>query len=267
MHLDEAAREQAYQFGDSGLAAERLRRLAAVFDPSSREFLAPLAALVPRAVADLGCGPGHTTRLLAQVFPAADVLGVDNSANFVDLARQTRADRVRYEMADVTRPLAGGPFDLIYCRYLLTHLPRPAAAIDGWSAQLRPGGLLAIEENQWIRTDQPAFAKYLSIVEALLADSGQMLYVGAELETVDGWPLLVKRASELVPIAVGDREAAGMFLPNLLGWRGRPFVERNYSVAELDTLRDDLQRLAGDAKDTSSITFGRRRMVLARRGP
>ena len=263
MHLDNVATGEAYQFGDSDLAAERLRRLAEVFNPSTREFLLPLAAGRPQIVADLGCGPGYTTRLLAEVFPSARVLGIDSSPNFVALARQTPSDRVEYEVADVTQTLPGGPYDLVYCRYLLTHLPRPTAAIELWSNCLQPGGVIAIEENQWIQTEEPAFAKYLAIVEAMLADSGQRLYVGAELDQVNCWPLLQKQSSELVPIETNARDAARMFELNLPSWRGRPFIQRTYPAAELDDLHAQLERLAADDSDRRSITFGRRRLVLA----
>ncbi len=256
----------AYQFGDSAVAAERLRLLAEVFAPSTREFLESLVTLEPRAILDLGCGPGHTTRLLAEVFPRAEVRGVDSSASFIELARQTPVARVSFDIADATAPLAGGPYHLIYCRYLLTHLARWKSAITAWSTSLRPGGLLAIEENDCIHSQQPAFSLYVDIVEAMLAAEGQELYVGAELGRIEHWPSLSKRSSELVPIAVSNRDTARMFLMNLDTWRSKPFIVKNYPAAQLDRLRIDLARLAEDDSGQSSITFGRRRLVLARSG-
>ena len=264
MSATDSSRRDAYQFGDSDLAAERLRILAQVFEPSTREFLARLTALAPRDVLDLGCGPGDTTRLLAEIFPTARVLGIDNSANFISLARLTPSPRLAFEVADVTQTVPGGPYDIIYCRYLLTHLSRAQAAVELWGRHLRPGGIVAIEENDWIHTEQPAFAKYLAIVEATLAFQGQKLYIGAELDRMDFGHTLLKQSSEVVPIVVDDRAAANMFLPNLATWRGRPFVSENYSPDELDALRRDLERLARDESPGRSISFSRRRLVLAR---
>jgi SAM-dependent methyltransferase len=264
MSLESSAPAGTYQFGDSDLAAERLRLLAAAFEPSSREFLAKLTAADPRDVVDLGCGPGYTTRLLAEVFPRARVVGIDSSAHFVALARQAAMARISYQVADVSHCLPAGPCDLLYCRYLLTHIPQPVRAIEAWSRQLRPGGLLVIEENEWIHTDQPVFARYLGIAAALLADAGQRLYVGAELAKIDGWPTLEKHASEVVPIVVSDRATAGMFLLNLATWRQRPFIVNSYSGDELDRLRSELEVVAAGDPQKSSITFGRRRLVLLR---
>jgi trans-aconitate 2-methyltransferase len=255
---------EAYQYGDTAVAAARLRLLAEVFAPSTRQFLESLVALAPRTILDLGCGPGHTTRLMAEVFGRAEIRGVDSSAAFIALARQVPVERVTYEVANATQPLAGGPYDLIYCRYLVTHLARWESAVALWSESLRPGGLLAIEENDWIQSDQPAFSAYVNMVAAMLAAEGQNLYVATELDGVERWPLLSKRSSELAPVAVSNRDAAGMFLMNLDVLRSKPFIEQNYPAAQLDRLRNDLARLADDDPRHSSITFGRRRLVLAR---
>jgi SAM-dependent methyltransferase len=264
---DPLANGSAYQFGDSELAAERLRRLAEVFAPSSRSFLQNLTPAEPRAVLDLGCGPGHTARLLAEVFPGADVLGLDSSAAFVELARQQSGDRLQFAVGDATQTLPGGPYDLIYCRYLLTHLSEPVAAIAVWSAALRPGGLLAIEENEWIRTEVPALAHYLAIVESMLASAGQRLFVGAELARIEQWPLLDTRSSAVAEVTVGARAAAAMFLPNLATWRSRPFVVANYARHELDGLKAQLESIVDGSNGDGTITFGQRRLVLARRHP
>ncbi len=264
MKSHSAQQVSTYQFGDSDLAAERLRRLATAFEPSSRAFLQSLSVAAPLAIADLGCGPGYTSRMLAEVFPTARVLGIDSSPQFVAMAERLPAERVSYAVADVAQSLPSGPFDVIYCRYLLAHLAEPLAAIERWGERLRPGGLLCIEENDWIHTTQPAFAQYLAIVEAMLADAEQKLYVGLDLDRVAAWETVRKQSSRVVPVEVSQRAAAEMFLPNLATWRDRPFVCQRYAVEELDRLRDDLQRLVDDDSTVRSISFGLRRLVLER---
>ena len=257
-------RQRPYQFGDSDLAGDRLRLLAEVFAPSTRQFLAQFAARAPRHIADLGCGPGYTSRLLAELFPAATIHGLDSSERFIARAAQSPHERIRYDVADVTRSLPGGPYELIYARYLLAHLPDARGVVVHWCTELTSGGMLAIEENQWIDARQRAFARYLEIVAALLSDSGRALYVGAEVDAVDDWQSIVKVSSEALPIAVPDRLAARMFVPNLQTWRREPFVERHHSAQEIDQLERELRELADQLGEQSSITFGRRRMVFAR---
>ena len=54
-------------------------------------------------VADLGCGRGTTTRMLADRLPAARVVAVDLSAeDFAALDREGKAPKVRYKPARAT---------------------------------------------------------------------------------------------------------------------------------------------------------------------
>jgi trans-aconitate 2-methyltransferase len=69
-----------YAFGDSAPAARRLGLLADVFEPPSRAFLAEFTRVAGDQVdlaVDLGCGPGHSTRLVASVVGARRTLGLD----------------------------------------------------------------------------------------------------------------------------------------------------------------------------------------------
>src|SRR5438128_2733129 len=89
MNPDGRTEQRAYLFGDNDLAAARLALLAEVFAPSSREFLQRFGGWRPRRICDVGCGPGLTTRLLAETFAGSEVVGVDTSEQFLRLAEQT----------------------------------------------------------------------------------------------------------------------------------------------------------------------------------
>jgi trans-aconitate 2-methyltransferase len=52
------------------------------------ELVARVGASGPRTVVDLGCGPGNLTRLLADRWPGARVVGIDSSAQMVAAARR-----------------------------------------------------------------------------------------------------------------------------------------------------------------------------------
>ena len=252
----------AYLFGDTDLAAERLRLLAEVFAPSTREFLEQIVPYNPRDILDLGCGPGYTTHLLAELFSQARVLGVDNSEHFLALANRTATDRISYRMADVTKSLPGGPCDLVYCRYLLTHLTQPLVTLELWGQLLRPLGLIAIEENDWIRTDEPALARYLTIVEAMLAAAGRQLYLGPQLDSYPISETLVKIDSALKGVRVSVKDAARMFAMNLETWRHQTYIEQHYSFDEMNQLAAGLHELVDSGSPVSSIAFGLRRVLF-----
>lgn len=264
MPPDREPASETYLFGDSELAARRLQLLAEVFAPSTRAFLERLTLAAPKHIIDVGCGPGHTTRTIAEIFPQAAICGLDCSRQFIGLARAVTQDRALYFVADATSDLPGGPYDLVYCRYVLTHLPRPIETIALWSNRLSMGGRIAIEENEWIRSEQPAFVKYLGIVAEMLAAGGQKLYLGAELDKLRGVASLRKTSSDLALVAVNDRVAARMFWMNLRTWRGKPFVEQHYDTTEIDELEHELATLAAGDSRHSSITFGLRQLVFER---
>jgi ubiquinone/menaquinone biosynthesis C-methylase UbiE len=89
---------------------------------------------------------------------------------------------VRFVHADVaTPPLPEAPSDLVFARFVLSHLPARGVVLRGWLDALAPGGVLAVEEVDRIDTDDPVFAEYLGITSGLMADRGGELYVGSEL--------------------------------------------------------------------------------------
>src|SRR6476646_10684536 len=138
-----------YTFGDGPLAADRLALLAATYEPSSARLLRMCASLAPRRAIDLGCGPGHSTRLLHALVGPASTVGLDSSPDHVARARATAPPGVEYAVADVTRaPLPGdAPPDLLYCRFLLTHLRDPARVLAGWAAAGTARASLIVEET------------------------------------------------------------------------------------------------------------------------
>lgn len=254
-----------YQFGHTSLAARRLAVLAWVFRPSTQAFLrdAPLAGV--RRALDLGCGPGHTTRLLAEMLPAAEGTGLDLSPEFLAEAEQTPGPAVRYEQVNVVEdPLPGPPADLAFCRFLLSHLPEPAAAVARWGAALAPGGLVLIDEVESIHPEQAAFRAYLALVEAMLADQGSALYVGPALAAADDPPGLERCFDRVYRLPVSSQHAALMFKMNVPNWRDKPFIRARCSAEEIAALEAELERLH-QAPDGEPVLWELRQIAWRRR--
>ena len=177
-----------YSFGETDLAAERLRVVSEVFDPTSEAFVSETVRNRPRLALDLGCGPGFTTRLLSRIARPERTVGVDRSESFLGRARASSVAREEYVAADVAmEPLRvagiGERPDLIYARFLASHLPEPERAISGWAKTLEAGGLLLVEEVEGISTEAAAFEEYLKMLSEVLARHGNELFVGARLAT------------------------------------------------------------------------------------
>jgi trans-aconitate 2-methyltransferase len=258
-----------YAFGDSAAAAQRLALLADVFEPASRAFLERSAGRPAALAVDLGCGPGHTTRLLAAVLRPRRVLGLDQSAAFVALAAAAPAaagpPAAEFAVHDVTAvPFPCPPADLLYGRFLLSHLPDPAAALAAWATQLGPGGLLLVDEVERIRTDQPALRGYLHTTAALLAARGHTLEVGHQvLGRLSDPPGLVRRDDRVVPLAPPAARVAEMFGQNLAVWLDDAVRSGVAARAELHRLAGELAAVtAGEVQ--GSIVWELRQLVFQR---
>ena len=165
---------------------------------------------------DLGCGPGHTTRLLANVLDR-HVIGLDASDAFLYEARRLQPTRVSFQLHDVTDvAFPTPPAHLMYSRFLLTHLAHLGAVFASWRANLRPGGWILLEEPEWIATEVEPFRVYLDLIARSLNARGTELYIGprlaAEAAAIGGLTVVIDR---VVEHDVNDRDAATMFAWNL----------------------------------------------------
>ena len=235
--------EHGYAFGDTEGAARRLRLVAEVFQPELRSFLAR-APVRPGLAIDLGCGPGHTTRTVADALRPRRTVGLDTSDRFIEMARAVPMDGVEYLKHDVTNtPFPVGPADLMFCHFLLPHLPDPEAALGAWATQLRPAGLLLVDEVSDIRTTQPVLRRYLDMVETVVGAGGGRLYAGKAVERLDPIPGLDVISSRLVALPVGSAQAAAMFRMNVAVWGAAPSARAILpagSIAEVESELDEL---------------------------
>jgi trans-aconitate 2-methyltransferase len=182
----------------------------------------------------------------------------------LSLARPSAKDGISFVRHAVTAaPFPTVAADLIYCRFLLSHLPRPQDQAAKWSTQLRPGGILLLEEVEWIRTTDPVFGLYLEMVAAMLERQGNNLYVGPLLEAMADPPDMSRRSSQLATFAPASRQAAKMFLMNLRVWREEPFVREVYGEETLSNLESDLAPLA-ESGSSGKITWGLRQLAYQR---
>jgi SAM-dependent methyltransferase len=133
-------------------AAHRLRILHGLYGPGSRRVLLEAGLRRGMRVADFGCGVGLVTALLAElVGPEGHVVGLDASAAQLAQARESMpagSTNIRFVEASATDSgLPPASFDLVYCRFLLLHLPEPERALREMGALLKPNGILVCEDG------------------------------------------------------------------------------------------------------------------------
>lgn len=250
----------------------RLAMQAAVFAKPSRSFLAACRGEPVGVAVDLGCGTGHSTRLVATQLRPGRTIGLDSSAAALQAARyRTRNPTVGYVQHDVgvtpfpveTRNGDAGP-DLAYSRFLLAYVPGPVELAARWIDELAPGGRLLLDEGTAVRTSHEPIGRYLEIVGALLEHRGTAVDVGALLDGVAGLPGVDVAYSRRLAFTPPAREVAAMFRGNIATWRDDPFVTTHVGPAAVGWVDRELEALAL-SPTWEGVTWEIRQVVLRRR--
>jgi SAM-dependent methyltransferase len=124
-----------------------LNNLASAWIPALNGVEAKLKA--GARIADVGCGHGASTLLLADAYPASTVVGFDAHDGSIDAARKRAADagladRVRFDIASATT--FDGSYDLVCFFDCLHDMGDPAGACAHVREHLAPGGTLMLIE-------------------------------------------------------------------------------------------------------------------------
>jgi ubiquinone/menaquinone biosynthesis C-methylase UbiE len=166
---------------------ERLRILAQVMQPYTTGLFDRVRVSPGMACLDAGCGGGDVTFELARrVGPAGRVVGIDLDEIKLDLARQEAAalgiEHVSFHQTDVGAGAFETEFDIVYARFLLTHLADPAAAIVKMQSWLKPGGILVIEDidftGHFCHPESPPFRRYVELYTRAVQRRGGDPHIG-----------------------------------------------------------------------------------------
>ena len=255
-----------YTFGDNDQASTRLRRLAELYEPETRELLQHWGGRSPYLAVDLGCGPGWSTRLLREVLDAERTVGLDASERYVGEARNNNSDgRVEFEVHDVVHvPFPVVSPNVMLCRFLLTHLREPGEVLTRWAGVAAPGGLLIVHETESLETDHPTLRRYYELVARLQEHYGQTLRVGAVLEACfanTGWRLIESRRRIVERPA---RSLAELHLANLRTWRHDEFACRSFDPTEVDSIEGSLERIVSGVENAGFVANATRQIIAQR---
>lgn len=140
-----------------GTEPEEQRRLSTLNDLINDGSLQRLDLRGGERVLDVGSGLGQLSRRMARaVGPGGRVVGVERSdeqrAEAEKLAAAAGEDgRVEFRRGEADRlPLRDdewGTFDVVHARFLLEHVPDPAAVVTSMVRAARPGGRIVLEDD------------------------------------------------------------------------------------------------------------------------
>ncbi len=193
---------------------QRLKVLSRVLHPSTSALFDRLGIREGMTCLDVGCGSGDVTLDLAmRVGPRGRAVGFDIDETKLDLARQESEERgirnVEFRTLDIRTQDAGPGFDVVYSRFLLTHLDDPAGVVASFHRHVCPGGLLIVEDTDFsghfTYPASPAFHRYSELYYAVVRGRGGDPDIGPRL------PIL---------LADGGFEAVDLAVVQPIGTRG-----------------------------------------------
>jgi SAM-dependent methyltransferase len=255
--------------GEAG--AERLRVLSAAMRPATLALLSRAGVGPGMQALDLGCGSGEVTMELARaVGRRGRVVGVELDADVLAHARR-RAEAaghiIEWRHDDAGTLEDEEAYDFVYARFLLSHLPDPAATLARMARALRPGGRLVVEDIDiaahvhW--PPSAAFRRYVELYAATARARGVDPAIGPRLPG-----LLLDAGLEDIEVAIA--------MPTFLHGEGKTVARRTLANiadaavaagltthAEVDALLQELEAHEAHARSIQSTAqvfqvFGRR---------
>jgi ubiquinone/menaquinone biosynthesis C-methylase UbiE len=173
--------QDAYAIAGGEEGKRRLNLLAEIMQPTTLRLLEEVGVGPGDRCLDVGCGGGHVTLDLAELTGRTGrVIGLDFDSEVLELARQDAesagVENVEFRVGDA-RSIEGGPFDVVYSRFLLSHVENPDKVLTQLARLLSSGGVLIVEDIDfsgcYSYPDHGAYDRYLELyVEAVRAGGG-----------------------------------------------------------------------------------------------
>jgi trans-aconitate 2-methyltransferase len=110
-----------------------------------RDLAARVEVAAPGRVIDLGCGPGNSTAVLRERWPAAEITGMDSSAEMLAKARVDGA--AHWVQSDIARwaEEEGERFEVVFSNAALQWVPDHATLFPKLIRRIASGGALAAQ--------------------------------------------------------------------------------------------------------------------------
>jgi 2-polyprenyl-3-methyl-5-hydroxy-6-metoxy-1,4-benzoquinol methylase len=243
---------------------ERLRLLARVMNPASIALLDRVGLRPGMHCLDFGCGGGDMTIEIARrAGPSGRVVGWDFDPVKIALAdaeiRAQGVERISFQQIDIRNVTVRPEFDLVYSRFLLSHLSDSPRAIATMKQALRPGGLLVLEDvdfsGHFAHPRSAALDRYVELYTLAARQAGADPTIGPRLPELLSDTEFTGIGMQIVQAAAFEGEVK-LVNPITMESIAPAIIERGF--ATVDEVRQIIFDLHADARD-------RRRVVSAAR--
>jgi ubiquinone/menaquinone biosynthesis C-methylase UbiE len=169
---------------------ERLRILARVMQPTTNILLNQVGIKQGMSCLDVGCGGGDVSFYLAKLVGSTGrIVGIDIDETKIEIARKEAIENkilnIEFRVSDINEVEGKAEFDIVYARFLLTHLQDPVNALKKIFSELKPGGLVVLEDvdfnGHFCFPENEAFKRYVQLYSEVVNIRGGDPNIGPRL--------------------------------------------------------------------------------------
>jgi ubiquinone/menaquinone biosynthesis C-methylase UbiE len=189
MEIDQSLSNDDYVLLGGEQATKRLRLLARAKWPTTKALLRRVGVRAGMRCLDVGCGNGAVTlRLALRVGATGQAVGIDRDERCLQSARRKAALHrlpAVFRNQNVTDLQETQAYDLVYSRFLLTHLARPAESLGQMVRAARRGGVVIVEDIEFAAhfcyPPCAAFMRYVDLYQRAVKMKGGDPNIGPRL--------------------------------------------------------------------------------------
>lgn len=253
---------------------KRLDLLARVMLPTTMELLVRAGLTRGMKCMDVGCGGGHVTISMARIVgPEGRVVGTDTDAAILALAREdaeaAKITNVEFQRQDACACSWHDEFNVVYARFLLSHLSEPDICLAAMLQACAPSGTIVIEDTDFAGSfcypTCAAYERYKELYQELVQRRGGDPNIGPKL------PVMLRRAGvqgvELNVIQPAHINGEGKLMAPITMSRISDTLtaEGLATEAEVRQILKELNQVAADSETVISLprvfqVWGKRRI-------
>jgi len=188
--MDQPETSHCYAICRGKEGKDRLDLLARVLQPTTLKLLDRVGVSRGMKCLDVGCGGGHVSLLMAGIVgQQGRVVGTDTDGEILPLARQdaeaANVLNVEFQQVDACTVARQAQFDLVYARFLLSHLKEPENCLAAMVQACRPGGIIVIEDTDFSASfcypPCTAYERYKKLYQEVVQRRGGDSNIGPKL--------------------------------------------------------------------------------------
>jgi len=249
----------SYLFGKKDGASERLILINSVYNPYSKQFITQALKNLQGRVLEIACGTGLMSCWFAKQDNITSTLGIDIDAaaiaNATAISQAEQLTNTEFKVLSVyDLDLLEGLFDVIYLRFILTHLTNPIAALRAIYHKLKPNGVMicetAIHSHCFSDPKNNAYDQFSKFAMQTFAAQGKDCDLGKQIYSLcRNQQFSIERMQCVQPLLRTVTEKKTIFL----GFQSAKEIFNQNKLATIDALNALENQMAKDYLDTDSV--------------